>query len=121
MKVMYLACNPESAETLMVEAEITALQANFLRAGGGDNVSLATFPKLSIEQLPLEIARHRPEVSELEYTARRLIRLTTLNPVAGVGEVGIPIRRHFNIWSAFRSSDRDPAFLKAGVGRFPST
>ena len=61
MKLMYVACNPTGAVDLMVEREITDLQRLFLK-GKGESVSLISYPKLPIEELPLEIGEHQPDV-----------------------------------------------------------
>ncbi len=61
MVVMYVACNPEGKETLMVEREITELQSQFLRSAG-ETITLLSYPNTPIEELPLEIGKHCPDI-----------------------------------------------------------
>jgi hypothetical protein len=61
MKVLYVACNPKSADDLVVDLEITQLQQLFLGASG-EPVHFISFPNLSIEQFPIQLARYRPDV-----------------------------------------------------------
>lgn len=61
MVVMYVACNPRRSQDLMVEREITELQSQFLRAPGEAPI-LLTYASVPIEELPLEIGKHRPDI-----------------------------------------------------------
>lgn len=61
MKIMYIASNPDESGELTLEREITELQRRFVNTAG-DRVEFLTFPKLHIEELPMEVSRHRPDV-----------------------------------------------------------
>lgn len=61
MNVMYIACNPESSDSLLVEKEITELQ-RLLGAARGEPVHLLSYPHLSIEQLPIELNKIHPDI-----------------------------------------------------------
>ena len=61
MKVLYIACNPTGAADLMLEREITELQRRAISAAG-EPVEFIFFPSLPVEELPLEISKHRPDI-----------------------------------------------------------
>jgi hypothetical protein len=59
MKVLFIASR--NHESLMIEREITLLQQRGLSAVGED-VTFHFLPDISVESLPLELSRHRPDV-----------------------------------------------------------
>jgi len=61
VKVMYVACNPSGESELMLEREITELQRRAINAAG-EPVEFLFFPELSVEELPLEISKNRPDI-----------------------------------------------------------
>ncbi len=61
MKVMYVACNPAEAGTLLIEQEVTELQS-VLGSTNGIAPEFAAFPKLSVDRFPAEITNQRPDV-----------------------------------------------------------
>jgi hypothetical protein len=61
MKVFYIASNPEGADELALEREITALQRRSAYASG-EPVEFKFLPDLPVEQLPLELLVHKPDI-----------------------------------------------------------
>lgn len=59
MKVLFIASKDH--ETLMIQQEITLLQRRALAAPGED-VTFHFLPNVAVEDLPLELSRHRPDV-----------------------------------------------------------
>jgi len=61
MKVLYVASNPQDAQSLNLEREITELQMRAAEAVG-EEVSFVFLPKLAVEDLHSALAKHRPDV-----------------------------------------------------------
>lgn len=62
MRVLYVACNPDEASELAIEREITELQRSALAGGTTSDVSFLFMPDVSVERLPLELSRYRPDI-----------------------------------------------------------
>lgn len=69
MKVLYVACNPDSAETLTIGSEIRELEQVF-RNAQGEPVRFVAYPEMPVEELPIEIAAHRPDVLHISAHGR---------------------------------------------------
>lgn len=61
MKVLFVASNPANESELGVDAEITALQAIFANVHG-QPIQFIVQPQAIIENLPIVIQRHKPDV-----------------------------------------------------------
>jgi hypothetical protein len=61
MKVLYLASRTDEVTTLELEREITALQRS-VHTSLVDAVSFTFLPNVKLEQLAIELVRHRPDV-----------------------------------------------------------
>lgn len=61
MKLLYIACNPPSERTLMIENEINELTLR-ISAIPGDRIQAFFLPYCRIEELPYQIALHRPDI-----------------------------------------------------------
>src|SRR5688572_11110173 len=61
MKIMYVACNPRDSDELMLEYELSDLQDRFA-AASGEPVTVVALPRLPFERLPIELARHQPDI-----------------------------------------------------------
>ncbi len=61
MKVLFVASNSLDADSLELNREITILQRRFAEAAG-EPASLVSLLSLHAEELPYEIAKHRPDV-----------------------------------------------------------
>ncbi|WP_246788615.1 CHAT domain-containing protein [Bradyrhizobium sp. CCBAU 53421] len=59
--MLFVASNPSDGVTLNLEREVTELQRRFAEAPG-DPVSFTFLPGLRAEDLPAELAKHRPDV-----------------------------------------------------------
>jgi hypothetical protein len=68
MKVLFIARRKH--ESLMIEREITLLQQRGLAAAGED-VTFHFLPDISVESLPLELSRHRPDVLHISAHASK--------------------------------------------------
>lgn len=82
MKVLFVASNPEEADGLALEKEITELQKRSLNAGIGQ-VNFVFLPDISIEQLAFEIGRTRPDILHLSSHADD--KMLTMKNEAGKG------------------------------------
>ena len=61
MKVMFVASNPADGEDLLLEREITELQRRSA-AMGSERVEFVFFPRLPLEEFPLEVLKQCPDV-----------------------------------------------------------
>lgn len=61
MKVLYLASRTPTVESLTLEVEITGVQRR-LRADVADPAQFIFLPDIRLEDVPLEITRHKPDV-----------------------------------------------------------
>jgi hypothetical protein len=61
MKVLLFGSNPEDAQTLRIEEEITELQQVFSRVSS-DRVEFKTFPKILFEDISDAIAQAKPDI-----------------------------------------------------------
>lgn len=61
MKVLYVGSNPENERDLRLEIEITLLQTRLANVGSNE-VDFIFLPHITIEQFPIEISRHKPDI-----------------------------------------------------------
>jgi hypothetical protein len=69
MKILYVGSNPRDEYTLLLEREITELQARFSNSSNS-SVSFTFLPGLSIEELPREISRVKPDILHISSHGR---------------------------------------------------
>lgn len=62
MRVMYVASNPEGADSLEVEREIEGLRERLERGVGADPIQFGVYPRLAIGDLTDAMRRFRPDV-----------------------------------------------------------
>ena len=67
MNVLFVASRDQ--ESLMIQREITLLQQRALAAAGED-VTFHFLPDISVEDLPLELSRHQPDVLHISAHGR---------------------------------------------------
>src|SRR5690242_1267641 len=103
MKAMYVACNPKGAADLTVEREITELQRQFLRATG-EPVDFIGFPGLPIEELPLEIGKHQPDILHISAHGDR-------EELALANTDGRPVKITGPMLASFVDIDRPPSLV----------
>lgn len=61
MKLLYIACNPSTEDTLMIENEINELTLR-ISAIPGDHIQSVFLPQCRLEDLPHQISLHRPDI-----------------------------------------------------------
>lgn len=62
MRILYIAGNPDGEDTLLVEAEISALQREIDDSPSAQRIELRVYSHLRIDELPSTIARVAPDV-----------------------------------------------------------
>ncbi|MGB9369273.1 MAG: hypothetical protein WCE79_25010 [Xanthobacteraceae bacterium] len=64
MKILYIASKAEDTASLRLEREITLLQVN-AAAASGEEIEIIFLPDTHFEDLPGQIAKHRPDILHL--------------------------------------------------------